>query len=67
MALCCGTDGSVVNYEVGYAVLALIAKNETGVMTLVQTTLDAYMLLQNSDGSWYQQYVAALNASGTHA
>ena len=58
--------GNVVCYEAGYALLALMAKGEAGVMALVQASLDAYVLLQNSDGSWYQQYAAAVNSAGAH-
>jgi hypothetical protein len=58
--------GKVVTYEAGYIALALMFKNETGAMALVQKILDAYVLLQNLDGSWYQQYNAVMNATGTH-
>jgi hypothetical protein len=58
--------GNVVCYEAGYALLALMAKNASGVMTIVEKSLDAYVTLQNSDGSWYQQYNAVINSSGTH-
>jgi hypothetical protein len=58
--------GKVVTYEAGYTALALLFKNEADATTLVQKVLDAYVLLQNSDGSWYQQYDAVLNADGLH-
>lgn len=45
--------GMIVPYEGGYALLVLLAKGEN---TLAKNVLDEMVTLQNTDGSWYQQY-----------
>ena len=56
-AVVAAPTGAMVSYEAGYTCLALLAKNGSGEWALVQKILDCYAALQNSDGSWYQQYV----------
>lgn len=46
------SGGMAVPYEGGYAVLALLFKNDS----LAKDVLDKILTLQNADGSWYQQY-----------
>jgi len=48
--------GALVSYEGGYACLALIHKNGAGELDLAGEVLDAWVILQNADGSWAQQY-----------
>jgi len=58
--------GNMNSYEGGYIALALIEKNGSGERDLARTILDLWAGLQNTDGSWYQQYNPYLNASGVH-
>jgi len=46
------SGGLIVPYEGGYAILALLSKNDA----LAKDLLDKMLTLQNADGSWYQQY-----------
>jgi len=49
-------SGMIVPYEGGYAILALLQKDWTNEKTLAKAVLDKMVELQNTDGSWYQQY-----------
>ncbi len=48
--------GTMNSYEAGYVVLALLQLGGSSNLTLAQNILDLWASLQNSDGSWYQQY-----------
>jgi hypothetical protein len=48
--------GTMNSYEAGYVVLALLQFGGSSYYSLVQSILDLWASLQNSDGSWYQQY-----------
>jgi len=48
--------GTMNCYEAGYVVLALLQYGGSSYYSLVQNILDLWASLQNSDGSWYQQY-----------
>ena len=48
--------GTMNCYEAGYAVLALLQYGGSSYYGQVQSILDLWASLQNSDGSWYQQY-----------
>jgi len=54
------------SYEGGYISLALIEKNGSGERDLARDVLDEFAQIQNSDGSWYQQYNPYLNSAGLH-
>ena len=47
--------GTMNSYESGYVCLALLAQGSS-YYSQVESTLDLWASLQNSDGSWYQQY-----------
>jgi hypothetical protein len=48
--------GTMNCYEAGYAVLALLQYGGSSYYSQVQNILDLWASIQNSDGSWYQQY-----------
>jgi hypothetical protein len=48
--------GTMNCYEAGYAILAMLQYGGSAYYTQVQNILDLWVSLQNSDGSWYQQY-----------
>ncbi len=48
--------GTMNSYEAGYVVLALLQYGGSAYYSLTQAILDLWASLQNSDGSWYQQY-----------
>ena len=48
--------GTMNSYESGYVCLALLQYGGSSYYTQVQSILDLWASLQNSDGSWYQQY-----------
>jgi hypothetical protein len=48
--------GTMNCYEAGYVVLALLQYSGSSYYSQVQSILDLWASLQNSDGSWYQQY-----------
>jgi hypothetical protein len=48
--------GTMNSYESGYVCLALLQYGGSSYYSLVQSILDLWASLQNSDGSWYQQY-----------
>jgi len=58
--------GNMNSYEGGYIALALIEKNGSGERDLARDILDEFAEIQNTDGSWYQQYNPYLNAEGKH-
>ena len=48
--------GTMNCYEAGYAILALMQYGGSSYYSQVQNILDLWASLQNSDGSWYEQY-----------
>jgi hypothetical protein len=48
--------GTMNSYESGYVCLALLQYGGSSYYSQVQGILDLWASLQNSDGSWYQQY-----------
>jgi len=58
--------GVMVSYEGGYMCRALIYKAGAGEVALAKSCLDEWAALQESDGSWYQQYYPYLNVAGSH-
>ena len=48
--------GTMNCYETGYAILALLQYGGSSYYSQVQSILDLWASIQNSDGSWYQQY-----------
>ena len=48
--------GTMNSYESGYVCLALLQYGGSSYYSQVQSILDLWASLQNSDGSWYQQY-----------
>jgi hypothetical protein len=48
--------GTMNSYEAGYTVLSLLQYGGSTYQSLCQAVLDLWATLQNSDGSWYQQY-----------
>jgi hypothetical protein len=55
-AVVSSATGTMNSYEAGYAVLALLEVGGSSYYSLCETILDLWASLQNSDGSWYQQY-----------
>ncbi len=55
-AVVSSATGTMNSYESGYAVLALLQFGGSTYQSLARAVLDLCATLQNSDGSWYQQY-----------
>jgi hypothetical protein len=55
-AVVASASGTMNCYESGYVVLALLQSGGSTYYSLCQAILDLWASLQNSDGSWYQQY-----------
>ena len=55
-AVVSSATGTMNSYEAGYTVLALLQVGGSTYRGLCQNILDLWASLQNSDGSWYQQY-----------
>ena len=58
--------GTIVTYEGGSALRALIYKNGSGERDLAKACLDEYVTMQHADGSWDQQYYPRRNADGSY-
>jgi hypothetical protein len=48
--------GTMNSYEAGYTIVSLLQFGGSTYYSLCQAILDLWASLQNSDGSWYQQY-----------
>ena len=55
-AVVSSATGTMNSYEAGYAVLALLDYGGSSYYSMCEDILDLWALLQNADGSWYQQY-----------
>lgn len=58
--------GNYNSYEGGYIALAILSSGIAEDLDIVSDICEKFMLLQNSDGSWYQQYNPYPNAEGMH-
>lgn len=61
-----GPSGTMVSYEGGYVIKALIYKAGTGEVALAKNCLDEWVKLQKANGSWSQRYYPVLNKDGSH-
>ena len=59
-------SGNYNSYEGGYISLALLATEKEEDLNIVGEICEKFALLQNPDGSWYQQYNPYPNAEGLH-
>lgn len=56
--------GNYNSYEGGYMAISLLLAGDN--LDLVSEICEKFALLQNTDGSWYQQYNPYANAEGIH-